>query len=377
MSGRQIRIGLIGSGQIGKIHLEQYGQIADAEIVAVCDVHEETARNAAEQYHVPHIYTDYREMLKRDDIDAVDVCLHNHFHAPVTVEALRAGKHVYCEKPIAGTYADGEAMVAAAAETGKKLHIQLGTLYRNDTKAAKTLIDGGMLGRIYHVRSNGFRRRNRPFVDGYGTAAFTRKEVAGGGALLDMGVYHIAQLLYLIGLPEIVSMTGKMYQEMDMPEERRAESGFNVEELAAGFVRMAGNVTLDIIEAWSVHLGGFEGSAILGSKGGIRLPSGHPPDGKHPFSFHSTVCDLDLDSSIDLDMMDVRRHRLNADEDAYDSSQRHWVAALQGRVPLMPTAEAALKTMLVSEGLYLSDREGREVTAEEVKERSQPASVEI
>ncbi|MBD2871307.1 Gfo/Idh/MocA family protein [Paenibacillus arenilitoris] len=372
-----IRIGIIGTGQIGKMHIEKYKPIAGAEVVAVCDVNEAEAARVAAAHGIPHAHADFRELLKRDDLDAVDVCLHNHFHAPATIAALEAGKHVYCEKPIAGTYADGKAMADAAANFGKRLHVQLFTLYGKDTKAAKALIDGGMLGNIYHARSTGFRRRNRPFVDGYGTPHFTRKETAAGGALLDMGVYHIAQLLYLLGNPKVERMTGKLYQETEMLPERREASGFDVEELATGFVRLAGGATLDLIEAWAIHLGGFEGSSIAGSKGGIRLPNELPGTGARPFSFHSTVCDMDLDSTIDLDAMDLRRRRLYENEDAYDSSQHHWIAALQGRVPLLPTAELALNTMLISEGIYLSHELGREVGAEEVILRSRPAAARL
>ncbi|MCM3629172.1 Gfo/Idh/MocA family oxidoreductase [Paenibacillus glycanilyticus] len=372
-----IKIGIIGVGQIGKQHIEKYRAIAGAQIVAVCDVNEAEARRVAEQYGIPHVYSDYRQLLEREDIAAVDVCLHNNFHAPVTIAALQAGKHVYCEKPIAGTYEDGRRMLEAAEATGKLLHIQLFTLYGKDTKAAKTLIDGGKLGRLYHARSTGFRRRNRPYVDGYGTPFFTRKETAAGGALLDMGVYHIAQLLYLLGNPEVERISGKVYQEMAMLEERRESSGFNVEELGTGFIRFKGGLTLDLIEAWSVHMGGFEGSSILGSEGGVRLPNGMPGEASQPFSFHSTVCDIDLDSTIDLDMMDLRWHRIRENEDAYDSSQHHWVAALQGRVPLLPTAAIALRTMLISEGIYLSDELGREVTAEEVVARSSSTAIPV
>jgi predicted dehydrogenase len=365
-----IRIGIIGVGMIGKIHLDRYAPIEGAVIVAVCDVNEQEAIRVAEKYNVPLVYTDYKELLKRDDIDAVDVCLHNNFHAEVTIAAFRAGKHVYCEKPIAGTYLDGKAMVDTAKECGKMLHIQLSTLYRAETKAAKTLIDGGKLGTIYHARSTGFRRRGRPFVDGYGTKFFTRKEFATGGALLDMGVYHIAQMLYLMGMPEVKRITGKTYQEMNMDARRREESGFDVEELGLGFVRFEGGVTLDIIEAWSIHLGRLEGCSIVGSEGGIQLPAYSDVQATTPFSFHSTIGDMDFDSTLDMGAMAERRRRLLDNEDAYESSPHHWIAALQGRVPLLPTAELALKTMLISEGIYLSDQCEREVTADEVAAES-------
>lgn len=364
----RVRIGVIGVGLIGKSHVEHYAAIPGAEVVAVADLDEAEARRVAERWHVPGVHRDFRDLLRRDDIEAVDVCLHNNLHAPVTVEALAAGKHVYCEKPIAGTYADGRAMVEAARASGRHLHVQLATLYQRDTKLAKHLIEAGALGRLYFARATGHRRRGRPFVDGYGAKFFVQKSAAAGGALIDMGVYHIAQVLWLLGQPAAERISGRTYQETGMDAGRRAESGYDVEELGLGFVRLAGGLTLDIAEAWAIHLNAFEGSSIAGTLGGIRLS---------PFSLHTTLHDVPFDMTTDLQDLDVRWHRLRQDHDAYDSSQHHWVAALRGRVPLLPTADLALETMLISEGIYLSDRLGREVTAEEVRQASTPTAVRL
>ena len=364
----KIRLGIIGVGQIGKAHLARYAKIEGAEMVAAADLNATEVKRVAEEFHIPHTYTDFRQLLARDDIQAVDMCLHNNLHAPVTIEALRAGKNVYCEKPMAGAYVDAKAMYDAAASCGKKLSIQLSTLFEKETKVAKRLIEAGRLGRVYHARSTGYRRRGRPFVDGYGTAQFVKKEVAAGGALYDMGVYHIACILYLVGLPKVERVSGRIYQETGMDAGRRKGSGYDVEELGLGFVRCAGGVTVDIIEAWAIYLNAFEGSSIVGSEGGIRLD---------PFSYHTTMEDVEADMTFDLKQTDWRWHQLNETEDAYDSAQAHWVAALQGRVPLLPTAELALQTMLISEGIYLSDRLGREVTAEEVLKNSKSTAVKV
>lgn len=352
-----VRVGIIGTGQIGKSHIRRYGEIDDVQIVAAADIDAAELAAVAARSNIPHTYSDYRELLERDDIEAVDVCLHNRLHAPVTIAALEAGKHVYCEKPIAGSYAEGRRMVEAAAATGRKLQIQLRTLYSMETKSAWRLIREGRLGRLYHARSTGFRRRGRPFVDGYGTAQFVKKEVSAGGALYDMGIYHIAAVLHLLGMPEPRRIGGKVYQETAMHEERRAESGYDVEEFAVGLVRFDDGLTLDIAEAWAVHLDGFEGSYVLGAEGGIRLS---------PFGFFTTLSDMDFNGSIDLKGADTRWHRLDPGYTAYDSPEHHWVAALRDRVELIPTAQLALQTMLIQEGIYLSDRLGREVTAEEV-----------
>lgn len=362
------RIGVIGVGQIGKHHLDNYKKIGKAHIVAIADVNDLELRRVAAAYEVPDVYTDFRKLLDRDDIDAVDVCLHNNFHAPVTIAALRANKHVFCEKPMAGAYVDAMAMADAARESGKMLNVQLATLFAKETRAAKRLIDEGHLGSLYHARSVGFRRRGRPFVDGYGSPSFVQKRVAAGGALYDMGVYHIATVLHLLGLPRVERICGRVYQETEMDAARRQSSGFDVEELGLGFVKCANGVSIDIFEAWAAHLGELGGTTVLGSRGGVRL---------QPFSFHNTTGDMPMNATFDLDGADWRWHQLNPVQDAYDDTQSHWIAALQGRVPLLPAAEIALETMLISEGIYLSDRLGHDVTREEVLAHSVSSALSV
>jgi predicted dehydrogenase len=368
MSQEKVRVGVIGVGQIGKRHVETYAKMNNVEIVAIADVNESEAQRVAGLHNIPNIYTNAHKLLERDDIVAVDVCLHNNYHMAATVAALEAGKHVFCEKPMAGAYRDAEKMMEASQSTGRHLGIQFVTMYSNETKAAKLLIDAGALGRIYHVRSVGHRRRGRPFVDGYGSPVFVQKQHSAGGALYDMGVYHIATMLYLIGLPQVERIVGKTYQEMEMDAGRRERSGYNVEELGLGFVHFTGGLTLDIIEAWAVHMDKFDGSMIFGSEGGVRLD---------PFGYYRSIGDLDLDASANLGGLDWRLHAVREQGDSYDGPQQHWIAALQGRVPLMPTAKAALATMLISEGIYLSERLGREVTAEEVRQHSVSTALSV
>ncbi len=356
MSQEKVRVGVVGVGQIGRQHLKSYQSVENAHVVAVADINESGAKEAAEQFGIAHVYADFREMLKRDDIEAVDVCLHNNFHSPMTIAALEAGKNVYCEKPMAGSFHDAQAMFDRARERGLKLHIQLGTLYNGAVKAAKSLIEEGELGEVYHARSTGFRRKGRPFVDGYGTANFVQKRNAGGGALYDMGVYHIAMMLYLLGVPHVARITGKTYQKTAMDEARRAESDYDVEELGLGFVRFEGDLTLDIIESWAIHLDGFEGSSLVGTKGGVRLN----PYGGEPLQWYRDVQGTPTDSML----------KVYNTGDTHAASQRHWVEALRGRVELLPTAQIALNTMLISEGIYLSEKLNREVTADEVREMS-------
>ncbi len=362
------RVGVIGCGQIGKAHIAHYAASPHVDLVALADIDEAELHRVADMHGVAHRYTDVRALLARDDLTAVDVCLHNNFHMPATLAALEAGKHVFCEKPMAGSWVDAQTMHAAAREAGLQLSIQNRLFFTPETQVARRLVEEGRLGRLYHAASRGFRRRGRPFVDGYGSPTFVQKRNASGGALYDMGVYHIGQILHLLDNPEPRRISGKTYQEIAMDPVRREASGYDVEELGLGLVRFAEGLTLDIKEAWAIHLDDFGGSYVVGTEGGIRL---------EPFGFFHTEEDLLLDSTVDMPQFAFRQQMVKQQTDFYANPQDHWIAALQGRVALLPTADIALNCMLISEGIYLSNALQREVTADEVREASVSTAVTL
>ncbi len=355
-----ISVGIIGVGQIGKQHLEQYLAMPGVRVAAIAGRDPERTEAVARRYQIPFWTTDYRALLDRPEIRAVSVCLHNSLHMPVAVDALRAGKDVMCEKPMAGSYADAARMLETARQQARLLAVQLLDLFDVETRAAREAMDHGWVGKPYLAHSSGFRRRGRPFVDGYGTPSFVQKEQACGGALFDMGVYHIAAILYLLGNPKALRICGRTFQETAMDPARRAESGYDVEELAAGFVSLDHNIALTITEAWAMHLDRLEGSYIAGSDGGLRLK---------PFGLFRSLGDLDINAGVDLAPFDFRLHNVHADGGVFDSPLKHFIAALRGKVEPIPTAEIALNTMLIMEGIYLSQELGREVSAEEVVSR--------
>ncbi len=357
---KEIRIGIIGTGVIAHEHIRKYADIENVTIVAACDINTAKLDKFCDKYAIENRYENFREMLKRDDLDAIDVCVHNNLHTPISVEVLKAGFNCYCEKPLAGSYADALAIVNAAKESGKMLHVQLSYLYTPETHAAKRMIDDGYLGKLYHMRSYGYRRRGRPFVDGYAEKEFDSKYWAAGGALYDMGVYHISCLLYLAGLPKLERVSGAVYQELDMHAGRREESGFDVEELGVGFVKFENGLTMDILESWAINAAPFPPSMLCGSISGLSINHGNS------LEIISELSGYPITSKVDLAAEVYRSHQIDPTLAAMDESQAHWVAALRGERPLLNTAEIALQTMLVSEGIYISSRLGREVTAEEI-----------
>lgn len=364
-----VRIGVIGLGCIAGEHLREYAQIPGVEVVAAADVNPAALEGVCDQYGIRHRYLDFRELLKRDDLDAVDVCLHNHLHAPVSILALRAGKHVYCEKPIAGAYRDGKAMLDAAEECGRMLHVQLLRVFLPETACAKRLVDAGRLGKLFYARTAGYRRRGRPYVDGQYPANFVNKRHSGGGAVIDMSTYKLAQMLYLAGNPRPSRVSGRIFQEKAMDEELRQKSGYDVEELGMGFINFENGMLLDMVEAWAIDMDGLGGDFLVGSEGGVRLTPA--------FRYISTIEDMEAVTNVDLEEYERRRHGVDPLAYAYDSPQKHWVAALRGDAELIPSAQIALHCALIQEAVYLSAARGCEVDCREVAEQSASKAVRL
>jgi predicted dehydrogenase len=182
----KLKIGIIGSGGIAQgCHMRGYAAIPDlCEIVACCDVNPETAKKAAEKFDVPKTYTDYREMLAVEKPDAVSVATPNKYHKQPTIDALKAGVHVLCEKPLGMNADECREMCAAARDNGKILQVGLQSRFNGPSKWLKTYIDGGNMGDIYFARAQALRRRGVP-----GWGVFIDKDLQGGGPLIDIGVH--------------------------------------------------------------------------------------------------------------------------------------------------------------------------------------------
>lgn len=351
MAGK-LRAGVVGTGIIGKSHVRGYaGMRDDVELVAIADLDQDEAKRVAAEYDIPNVFSDYRDLVAMDDLDTVDVCLPNFLHMPVSVAALEAGKHVFCEKPMAGVGAEAQTMHDVAQQAGKQLHVQMGTVFSKETRTAKYLIDEGALGRVYYAKASNGRRRGRVFVDGYATPHFVQKERAGGGSMLDMAVYSMARLVYLLGNPSVKGVSGATYQEMDMDPKRREESGFDVEEFGHGFVRFDGDVTMYVEDAWSAF-GEFHGDTLMGSKGGVSL---------RPFKYYTDVHGMDADVSLNIDSYENRMRSLGYMGRGYGGSQEHFVYSVLGRVETIDTGAIGLKVAQITQALYDSAESGQEV----------------
>ena len=352
MSGK-LKVGIIGTGIIGKSHISGYQSMNnDVDIVAIADINEVEAQKIAQENDIPYVFSDYRELLKMNEIDGVDICLPNFLHAPVAIDALEAGKHVYCEKPMAKTESEAQAMYDTAQRTGKNLSVQMGTIFSKETRTARRLIEEGALGRVYYVKTSHYRRRGRVYVDGYATPHFVQKEKSGGGTLVDMAVYHLARMVYLLDNPEIETVTASTFQELDMDEKRRQESGYDVEELGTGFVRFKGNTTMFVEEAWAAHIDGGQGDRIMGARGGLKL---------QPFTFYTDMYGMDANTTFNIDAYEGRMKSLGHSIEGYENSQKHFVWGVLNRIEMIDTGAIGLTVARITEAMYKSSEEKKEI----------------
>ena len=276
----KLKIAIIGCGGINKAaHYPGYELIDNAEIVACCDILPDRVEEYAKERNIPFYCTDYKEILKLDYVDAVDICTPNYLHSIIAVDALNAGKHVFCEKPDAVSVEETEKMKAAAEKNGKVLMVMRNNRWRATAQFLKQYIESGKMGDVYAARCGWVRRRGIPGRGGW----FTTKAQSGGGPLIDLGVHMIDLTMYLMGNPTPVSVVGCTYNKFANAEEISdsknsdfcdSVSGgtFDVEDLAMGFIKFDNGACMQIEFSWASNIEKENAfTELRGSKSGACL----------------------------------------------------------------------------------------------------------
>lgn len=284
----KLKVCVISCGMIAnKAHLPAYRNRSDVfDVVGVCDVNEDVAKQTAERFSVGAYYTDAETMLEAEKPDLVSVCVPNSLHKEYCLLALSHGAHVLGEKPLAYRYADVIELYEAAKRAKRHLIACQTMRYSAARIAAKELIDEGVLGDIYYGEFSRIRRRGIPKW-----GKFHMRELSGGGAFLDIGVHMIDSLLWLMGNPRVASVCGtacaKIAHQEKQLRSNLSESGafggvnnarrydekeFNVEDFASGSVLFENGARANFKVAWAVNLPDETSFAIVGDKAGLRLP---------------------------------------------------------------------------------------------------------
>lgn len=257
-----LRYGIIGCGVIGPVHAQALAHLPNAQIVAVCDTDAARAAQLAAEYGAEVALTDYRQLLERRDIDAVCICVPHYLHAPLAIAAALAGKHVFCEKPMALDPVDMDAMIAAAEGAG----VQLGLCFQHRFDPVmiqlKRLVEEGAFGQLL---LGGAHCQCRRTADYYRSAAWRGTWAQeGGGVLINQAIHTIDLMLWLFG--EAVSISGS-YSTLALADD------IEVEDTASGVVAFANgasghlSATTAALLDWNtrLHLYGTAGSAVVGT----------------------------------------------------------------------------------------------------------------
>lgn len=254
---KKLRTAIIGCGGIanGK-HMPAIKSTGVADMVAFCDIIEERAIDAKNRYGTPDskVYTDYKELLRDESIDVVHVCTPNSSHAPITIDALNAGKHVLCEKPMAKTAAEAMAMVEAAKKNNRKLSIGYQNRFRPDVQYMKRAAEAGELGEAYFAKAHAIRRRAVPTW-----GVFMDEEKQGGGPLIDIGTHALDMTLWVMNNYKPKYAVGTSYRKLaDQTETGNAwgdwdPKQFTVEDSAFGFIVMENGATIILESSWALN----------------------------------------------------------------------------------------------------------------------------
>ncbi|MDY4975764.1 MAG: Gfo/Idh/MocA family oxidoreductase [Clostridia bacterium] len=276
-ASKKVKVGIIGTGWIADAHIQSYLKMPDVELVAGADLVPGKAEAFFKKHGVEGVkcYPDHKSMLDNEELDAVSVCTYNRTHAECTIYALKKGVHVLLEKPMCVTLEEGIEIMKAEKESGKVLSIGFQPRFDANMKMIKKIVESGELGRIYYIQTGGGRRHGIPTP--FGTS-FIEDKTAGIGAMADIGCYAMDMVLNAIGYPKPLTVTGYTSDFFGKNPSYYAAHPeyadvFGVDDFAAGFVRLEGDIVLDFRIAWAMHMDTTGDTIILGTKGGLKIPS--------------------------------------------------------------------------------------------------------
>ena len=283
---KKLKIGIIGAGWIAEAHIDMYRKMPDVDIVAVADLIPGKAQALCERYGVEGVryYLSGHEMLEAEQLDAVSVCTYNTQHAPCAIDALEHGCHVLLEKPFTVTLEEAIAVMRAEKKSGKILSLGYQPRMAVNMQMIKKIVDSGELGKVYYLQAGGGRRSGIPTP--YGTT-FIEKDTGGIGALGDIGTYSLDMLLHAVGDPKPLTVSGYTsnffgVRPESYPWHPEYAEKFEVDDFAAGFIRLEGGIILDFRISWAMHMDTCGDALILGTEGALRIPSTECWNGDFP-----------------------------------------------------------------------------------------------
>ena len=357
-----LKVGIIGCGGIAnQKHLPALAGIEEVEVVAFCDIIEERAILSKNTYGTSdgRVYSDYKEMLEKEDLDIVHVCTPNSSHAEISIAAMEADNHVMCEKPMAKTAEEARAMIEASEKTGKKLTIGYQNRFRKDSQFLHAACADGELGEIYNAKAHAIRRRAVPTW-----GVFLDEEAQGGGPLIDIGTHALDLTLWMMDNYKPKYVVGKTYHKLSDKENAANAFGswdpkeFTVEDSAFGFIVMENGATIYLESSWALNsLDVKEAKTTLhGTKAGADMNDGLTINGEER--------GLQYDKKIVLETGGVDFYDGSGDEPELVEA-RAWIDSILYDKEVVVKPEEALVVTEILEAIYQSAKLGEPVFLQE------------
>ncbi|MGH7214806.1 MAG: Gfo/Idh/MocA family protein [Tepidisphaeraceae bacterium] len=349
MSSKPFRVAFIGAGGIALHHMKYLKAMEKdgVEIVAAADISQKSLDKAKAEYGIPKLYTDYKQMLKElgKEIDAVDVCTPNGLHAENTIAALNNGHHVIVEKPMAMSAKEGQKMIDAAKQAGRELIVGFQYRFASNTQVIRSQISENKFGKIMYARSQALRRRGIP-----NWGVFGRKDLQGGGPMIDIGVHILEVTHYMMGSPRPVSATGNTWTFMGNKSSdvqsmwpNWDHKTYSVEDMAVGMIRFDNGAMLTIEASFVAHIEkDVWNTFIMGEKGGANWD---PPQ---------------IFKDQDGYMMNMTPGFV-PQADAFEKKIKHFVDVCRDGKPNISSGESGLMVQKMLDGVYASAESGKEV----------------
>ncbi|MBE6589257.1 MAG: Gfo/Idh/MocA family oxidoreductase [Ruminococcaceae bacterium] len=351
-----IKVGIIGCGGIanGK-HMPSLKKVKDCEMVAFCDIVPERAEKAAKEYGTENAktYVDYKELLADPEIDVVHVCTPNRSHSFITVDALEAGKHVMCEKPMAINSEEAKKMLDAARRTGKKLTIGYQSRFRDDAQYMKKEAEDGTFGDIYYAKATALRRRAVPTW-----GVFLNEYEQGGGPLIDIGTHALDLTLWMMNNYKPLYCVGTSYHKLNKDTNQGNAWGnwdpekFTVEDSAFGFIVMENGATIVLESAWALNTLDYREAvtSVCGTLAGGDMIDGLRINGIRNGRQYVLKPNFNAGGAAFFDG--------ERGESAADREERLWIEAVRNDTDPLTLPEQAYTVTRILEGIYTSAKTG-------------------
>jgi predicted dehydrogenase len=348
---RKLKIAIIGTGNISRVHANAYEKLDNTDIVAACDVNSIRAETFCTERDIPGIYSDHIEMINKEKLDAVSICTWNNSHAEIAVDCLNAGINVLCEKPLAMNHKQALA-IKEAAESGDSF-LMVGFVRRFDKRVVilKELIENGRLGELYYCKTGVIRRCGNP------SGWFSDKSRSGGGPLIDLGVHMIDQCRYLMGKPKAISVYGTTFSKLGprndvkmLKRYRPMDPGdiCDVEDFASAMIRFDNGCVLTVEVSFTLHTADEKlYCELFGTEAGAEIAPG--------FKIAGTM------DGYNIDIKPVYSEDKNQFQSMFDRQVSHFADCVAGTAECISPVEDGVELMKILDGIYESAETGREV----------------